>query len=163
MLLLFWASLISISAHLVEEFVFPGGFLDWHRRYRPEHAASITPRFALVVNGLLLFLCLAIGVNGPSSAIGIFQWLTLAALLVTNAAFHIRAVISARAYSPGVVTAALLYVPLGVYGYYWLLRTGAASVGTAAVALVLGGSYPLVSAVLHRMRSARRMNGRAHR
>jgi hypothetical protein len=158
MTLLLWASLFAVAAHLFEEFVFPGGFLAWHRRYRPEHAASITPRFAFVVNGLLLFLLLAIGINGPSSPVGIFQWLTLAALLVTNAAFHIRAVINTRAYSPGVVTAAFLYIPLGVYGYYWLLRTGAAPVGTAAVALVLGGSYPLVSAALHRMRSA----GRTH-
>jgi hypothetical protein len=156
MTLLLWASLIAVAAHLVEEFVFPGGFIAWHRRYRPEHEASITPRFALVANGLLLFLLLAIAMNGPSSPIGIFQWLTLAALLVTNAAFHIRAVINTRVYSPGVVTAALLYVPLGVYGYYWLLRTGAASAGTAAVALVLGGSYPLVSALLHRMRSSGR-------
>jgi hypothetical protein len=156
MTLLFWASLFAVTAHLIEEFVFPGDFLAWHRRYRPEHAASITPRFALVANGLLLFLLLAIRINGPSSPIGIFQWLTLAALLVTNAAFHIRAVISTRACSPGVVTAAFLYVPLGVYGYYWLLRTGATPVGTAAVALVLGASYPLVSAVLHRMRSASR-------
>jgi Protein of unknown function with HXXEE motif len=156
MTLLLWASLLAVTAHLVEEFVFPGGFLAWHRRYRPEHAASITPRFAIVVNGLLLFLLLAIDINGPSSPIGIFQWLTLAALLITNAAFHIRAVINTRAYSPGVVTAAFLYVPLGVYGYYWLLRTGAAPVGMAAVALVLGGSYPFVSTVLHRMRSAAR-------
>jgi hypothetical protein len=154
MTLLLWASLLAVTAHLVEEFVFPGGFLAWHRRYRPEHAASITPRFAIVVNGLLLFLLLAIAINGPSSTIGVFQWLTLAALLITNAAFHIRAVINTRAYSPGVVTAAFLYVPLGVYGYYWLLRTGAAPVGMAAVALVLGGSYPFVSIVLHRMRSA---------
>ena len=156
MTLLFWVSLFAVTAHLVEEFVFPGGFLAWHRLYRPQHAASITARFALIVNGLLLFLLLAIGINGPGSPIGIFQWLTLAALLVTNAAFHIRAVINTRAYSPGVVTAAFLYVPLGVYGYYWLLRTGAASVGTASVALVLGGCYPFVSAALHRMRSASR-------
>src|ERR1019366_2463326 len=102
MTLLLWASLLAVTAHLVEEFVFPGGFLAWHRRYRPEHAASITPRFAIAI-------------NGPSSTIGVFQWLTLAALLITNAAFHIRAVINTRAYSPGVVTAAFLYVPLGAY------------------------------------------------
>jgi hypothetical protein len=154
--LLLWASCFAVTAHLVEEFVFPGGFLAWHRRYRPEHEASITPKFALLANGLLLLLLLAIGINGPSSPIGIFQWLTLAALLVTNAAFHIRAVIKTRAYSPGVVTAAFLYVPLGLYGYTWALLTRAASVGTAAVALVLGGSYPFVSALLHRMRSASR-------
>jgi Protein of unknown function with HXXEE motif len=82
--------------------------------------------------------------------------LLLWASLFAVTAHHIRAVINTRAYSPGVVTAAFLYVPLGVCGYYWLLRTGTASVGTASVALVLGGSYPLVSAALHRMRSASR-------
>ena len=85
--LLFWVTLAAILAHLAEEFVLPGGFLVWHRRYRPAHASSITPRFALIVNGLLLLLCVAIGVNGPDSQLGIFQWLVLAAILVTNALF----------------------------------------------------------------------------
>ena len=159
MRLLFWAPLFAVSAHIVEEFVFPGGFLAWHRRYRPEHAASITPRFAVVVNGLLLFLCVAVGINGPIP-LGVVQWLILAAILVTNAAFHIRAVASTRTYSPGVVTAACLYVPLGVAGTYRLLKTGTASIGIAAAAFLIGGSYPIVSAVLHRLRSRRRRTDR---
>ena len=153
---LLWATFLAIAAHLIEEFVFPGGFLAWHRRYRPEHAASIGPRFAVVANGLMLLLVLAIAINGPASPFGIFQWLVLAALLVTNAAFHLRAVVTTRIYSPGVVTAALLYVPLGVLGSAWLLRTGAVSAGTAAVAFLVGGSYPFISAALHRRRAALR-------
>jgi len=154
MRLLFWAPFLAASAHIIEEFVFPGGFLAWHRRYRPEHAASITARFVLIVNGLLLFFCVAVGLNGPTP-IGVAEWLTVAAILVTNAAFHIRAVVSTCVYSPGVVTAVCLYVPLCVAGYYWFLHTGAASIGTVVAAFLLGGSYPFVSALLHRQRSER--------
>ena len=54
------------------------------------------------------------------------------------------------------MTAALLYVPIGVAGTLWILSDGAVPFGIAVVALLLRGSYPIVSAVLHRWRSARR-------
>ncbi len=58
-----------------------------------------------------------------------------------------------REYSPGLVTALLLYIPVGVYGYLYLVRSGQASVSTAFFAALLGGSYNWISAGLHRRRA----------
>ena len=154
--LLLWAPTLAASAHIFEEFVWPGGFLDWHRGYRPQHAASITPRFALIANALLLFLCIAAPVNGPTP-LGVAEWLVATAILATNAVFHVRAVLQTRAYSPGVVTAVFLYVPLTLGGTFWLIHTGLASIATAAALFLAGGAYPFLSVFLHRRRSRARI------
>ena len=40
-----WAPLGAAALHVSEEFLLPGGFMDWYRRYRPLVQRSITPRF----------------------------------------------------------------------------------------------------------------------
>src|SRR5262249_24313300 len=52
-----WAPLAADSLHIFEEFAWPGGFADWYRRYKPGRAKSLTPRFLIIINGLLLVLC----------------------------------------------------------------------------------------------------------
>jgi len=141
-------------AHIVEEFVFPGGFSEWYRRYRPEAAVSFTPRFAVGINALLVAVCLLIPLQGIGRQ-GAALWLTVAAVLIANAVFHLRATFRTREYSPGVVTATLLYAPLAAYGYGAFVRSGRASVGTAICAAVLGGSFNFVSAWLHHRRARR--------
>ena len=154
-----WAPFACVMAHICEEFVFPGGFSEWYRRYRPDAAVSFTPRYAVGINALLVALCLVIPLQGIRRE-GAALWLTIAAVLFANVLFHLRAVLRTREYSPGVVTATLLYVPLAVYGYWVFVRSGRASVGTAICAAVLGGSYNFVSAWMHHRR-ARRARARA--
>jgi hypothetical protein len=149
---IFWWPLIAATLHIVEEFVFPGGFPEWDRAYRPAYKKSITPRLHVVMNGLLIFLCLSIGFNGPI-AINVAMWLTLAALLASNAIFHIVGAIKTRGYSPGMVTGIVLYLPMAAYGFAHFVGTRQASVGTAVVAAALGGSYHLWSAVMHSRRA----------
>src|SRR5262249_5803750 len=52
---IWWAPLCAATLHIVEEFVYPGGFAEWDRAYRPAFRESITPRLHVVVNALLLF------------------------------------------------------------------------------------------------------------
>ncbi|HEX6791421.1 MAG TPA: hypothetical protein VF247_08945 [Candidatus Krumholzibacteria bacterium] len=54
---LFGAPLAAARLHITEEFFLPGGFADWDRRYRPALARSITTRFHVIINALLLVLC----------------------------------------------------------------------------------------------------------
>ena len=150
--LIFWAPTAAVLAHIFEEFVFPGGFLSWHRRYRPGHASSITIKFALIVNTLLVGLCILIGFIGATPQ-GAALWLMVAALVFTNAIFHLRGAIAGRSYSPGLITSVLLYLPLAVLGYYFFIRAGLTSIETAIISFLLGGAYPFVSAVLHKQRS----------
>ena len=152
---LFWAPLTAATLHIGEEFLWPGGFLDWYRHYRPQIANSLTIRFAVIVNGILLLLCLVAALLG-SSPRGVALWLTVVAVLLSNVGFHVMAGIRTRAYCPGLVTAVLLYLPLGLFGYWYFLRSGLSSIGTAVTALLLGASYPVLSLLNHRCREADR-------
>jgi hypothetical protein len=149
-----WAPLIAATLHIFEEFVWPGGFSEWYHRYQPSVALSFTPRFAVVINGILLLACLGAALQGPTPQ-GVALWLTVVAILLGNVGFHIMAVLRTGAYSPGVVTAVLLYLPLGIYGFRYFIHARLASTGTAAAALLVGFSYPIWSQWNHRRRSAR--------
>lgn len=41
---LWWGPLVAAVLHILEEFVYPGGFAQWDRLYRPQIAGSITSR-----------------------------------------------------------------------------------------------------------------------
>lgn len=150
-----WAPAGAAVLHIVEEFVYPGGFAAWHRDYQPEIRASITTGWLVFLNALLLVACAGVGLAGPTPR-GVAAWLTLAALLFSNGVFHLVGALKTGRYSPGVATGMGLYVPLAIYGYPHFLRSGQASIGTALVSLALGASYPLWSMALHRRRARAR-------
>lgn len=155
---LFWAPLGAAALHMIEEFVYPGGFAAWDRRYRPAISASITPRFHVVINGLLLLVCFDVATLGPTPT-GVALWLAVMALLFGNSIWHVVGAVRTRSYSPGMITGLLLYVPLTVYGYARLLQSGRASAGTAILAFAVGSSYPLWAAAIHRWRAGRAKTG----
>jgi hypothetical protein len=153
-----WAPFAAVLLHVIEEFVFPGGFMEWDRAYRPGIRDSITPRLHVVVNAALVLLCLQVGVLGGSSdaearSVGAAVWLGVAALLLSNAVFHVVGTVRTGTRSPGVVTAVALYVPLAAAGYWRFLHGGEASPAVAAVAAAVGGSYHWWAALLHRARA----------
>ncbi|MEO7148324.1 MAG: HXXEE domain-containing protein [Rhodanobacteraceae bacterium] len=152
--IVFWLPFIAVVLHVVEEFVWPGGFLAWHRSYRPSLAASITPRFALIGNTVLLGAAFVLGWYGPDASRDLSLWLVLAALLAGNAVFHLVGLLRMRRYSPGVVTGVLLYVPLCIWGYAHFIDNGEATWRFALSSFAVGVSYQFVSMVLHRTRIA---------
>jgi Sec-independent protein secretion pathway component TatC len=152
--MLSWAPFLAAVLHIVEEFVWPGGFLEWYKAYRPEIAKSLTPRFIVIVNALLLFTTASAGFQGFSQN-GVALWLTTASIELGNAGYHVLGTIRTKRYSPGVVTGVLLYVPISLYGYWFFVTNGLASHGTAAIALALGLLYPVWSLWNHRRRAAR--------
>jgi hypothetical protein len=166
---LWWAPLVAAALHIFEEFVYPGGFAAWDRDYRPGIRASITPRLHVVMNALLLYGGLSVAIAGrpggvlamggvrlrspiPSS-FAVPCWLGLAALLASNAVFHLLGSWRTHRVSPGVRTGLLLYVPMAVIGTAHFLRTGQVSVPSAAAAALVGGSYHFWAAIGHRWRS----------
>jgi len=149
---IFWWPLAAALLHITEEFVYPGGFPEWDRAYRPAYKASITPRLHLIMNGILIFVGVAVGVAGPTPS-GVSTWLTLSALLASNAIFHLLGAFRTRRYSPGMITGLFLYIPMAVVGFPHFLSARLASTGTAIAAAVLGGSYHLWSAMAHARRA----------
>ena len=167
---IWWAPLVASVLHIIEEFVYPGGFADWDRAYRPEFNQSITPRLHIAVNALLLLAGLQVGLlrdhdveahGGAVTPAPALAWLTLTALLFSNALFHLKGTVRTKRYSPGLITGLGLYVPLAIFGYIYFVGTHKASLPIALLALAIGGSYHFWAAMMHRRR-ARRWAARAN-
>jgi len=131
--------------------VFPGGFTLWYRRYRAD-ASRITRRFLVIINAALLIVCVDAAYLGRTP-VGTVYWLIVAALLCSNGCWHVWASYKSRAYSPGVITGVTVYVPLALYGYVEMLRSGTASIASALIAFMIGSSYQVWSAVYHSRRT----------
>lgn len=166
---LWWAPLCAAVLHIGEEFVYPGGFAAWDREYRSAIRSSITPRLHLVVNAALLVACLSVALAGTPGgmlvvggirlrsvlpvSLAVPGWLALAALLFSNAVFHLVGTIRTKRMSPGVRTGMLLYVPIAVLGYWHFLAGGQVSSIVAAVSALVGGSYHVWASMAHRWRA----------
>jgi hypothetical protein len=147
--LFLWLPLLAITAHLTEEFGWPGGFARWYRAYPPGSTAVVTTRFLVLVNAVFVALALVPPLLGPSArAFG--YWLVVAAIAGANGLFHLRATLRTRSYSPGVVTGTVLYLPLVIIGGAHLLRAGLASPATALQAVAISLGYAWWSTAQHR-------------
>ncbi|HEX2781049.1 MAG TPA: HXXEE domain-containing protein, partial [Gemmatimonadaceae bacterium] len=110
-----WLPIAAVAAHLVEEFVWPGGFAEWYRHYPPGATTAVSSGFLVIVNAVFVLLALLPPLLGPSPR-GFAIWMVVAAVAGANAVFHLYAVRRTRAYSPGVVTGVLFYLPLAIVG-----------------------------------------------
>ena len=149
-----WAPLVAASLHMVEEFVYPGGFMAWSHGRRTSIRSSITPRYLILINVGLLVLCYDVGAL-LGQQLGVALWLGVGAILFANAIWHIVWTVRTSSYSPGVVTGVVVYVPLAVYGYAWYIRSGQSSLLGAVVALAAGSSFQFWANLAHRYRSRR--------
>lgn len=155
MTFVFWLPLCFAALHIFEEFAWPGGFAAWYATYRPYVAQSLTTRFLVVGNVILLVVAFLLGWMGPSWSRGLSLWLILSALLAANAIFHVRGVFALRRYSPGVITGVLLYLPLCIWGYWHFISTREASWQLATTSLILGASYQFWTDFNHQRRAAK--------
>jgi len=145
---LLWAPLGTTCLHVFEEFVWPGGFPRWYRRYRV-NTKSVTRRFLVIINTGLLVTLLE-GAMAGNTPFGVVLLLTFSGILFSNGCWHLWASYNSRTYSPGTISGTLLYLPLPLFEYWGWIRVGRTSLWTAGAALLIGTSYPLWSALYHR-------------
>ena len=150
----YWLPLACACLHVLEEFAWPGGFSAWYHAYRPQAAASFSPRYALRINALMLAVLAALGAWGAGWNRGPSLWMAMAGLLAGNAVFHLLGAWRTRRYSPGMVTGACLYLPLCVFGVAHLLARGDTVPAHAAFALVLGAAVEWQLRRVHAVRAA---------
>jgi hypothetical protein len=150
---IFVAFLITSLLHMVEEYFYPGGFIDIMKRFNPKFAPYVTISMAVVINGLQLLLCGIAIVVGRS--VPIFG-MSVAALLILNGLTHVAACVSTRRYVPGVATGLALYIPVSVYAYYLYIGPGIAAAGDVTISGALGLLYQVVPVAYLGVRSARR-------
>jgi hypothetical protein len=133
----------AFGLHVFEEFIFPGGASDWFKTYRPQYADAYTPSYFFKINALSLvasvLVCFgAFDYRGRFSSGGIRAWLAFVSLQGFNAVYHIRGAIESKQYSPGMVTGTILYLPLTILSFVYLLRTGAVDLVSAIVCILIG-------------------------
>ena len=149
---IYWTPLVAAVLHIIEEFVFPGGFREWYSSYKPHIKKSISKRFLFLINAGLLVLCYDIAALRENN-ISIVLWLAVMALLAANGLWHLRVVLKTKIYSPGVVTGTVIYIPLAIFGYIYFLQTGLTNTWIAIAAFIIGSSYQFWSNLFHRFRS----------
>lgn len=151
-MILFWILPFTVALHITEEFVYPGGFRRWYRNYKPKIASSLTTKFLVTVNSILIIICI-IPILISDKPQGAALWLTIVAILFSNSLFHIAGGIRSRQYSPGIITSIIFYLPMSIFGYWFFISTEQASFETALFSFLLGSAYQWWSLYNHQRRS----------
>lgn len=101
---------IIYAIHMVEEFTL--GFVEWANRYfgNFDWTQNLIGNSAYM---LLLFTACSLYYKNPSK----YLWLGMSGVMwiLSNSFIHISSTILGGEYSPGIVTATLFYIPVGVY------------------------------------------------
>ncbi len=135
-----------VMLHVTEEFLFPGGFIEWYQELVPSKTQGVRPGYLVWINTLMIGVCVLPVALGPTER-GVGVWYTVAAIAGINAIFHIIGVFKLKKYSPGVVTGVLLYLPLFIIGTWYLFTSGSISWIRAAVILALAIGYHIFSVI----------------
>jgi hypothetical protein len=135
---IFTALVGAAVVHIIEEYVYPGGFAEAFNKLLPRAAHLFTPRFHLAVNGLFLLLCLSSAFIGRANLV---LSLSVFALVFANAVLHIRGAIVTKRYYPGVISGALIYIPLAVYAYTLFISSRELTWLQGGLSFLLGALY----------------------
>lgn len=138
-----WAIVVAAIIHVIEEF--QGGWLNWAQRYIP----GITLSQFLTINTAFVFLCISGALAG--SDYPVFS-LSIASLIFINALIHIIPALRGRGYTPGLISAVLLYLPLSLTAYYLTLHLQQMSVSKSILAGLLGLGWMSVPFIFQGLR-----------
>ena len=108
---IYYLLLVSVILHIIEEFVYPGGFAVEFRNLLSSFNLTISNFKIVIVN--ILFLCLVIFTlieqqNTPLISLATFY------LVGLNGILHVMTSLRLRRYFPGLITGGILYIPLAV-------------------------------------------------
>ncbi len=138
---IFNAFLVVSLVHVVEEYFLPGGFMNVMKRFNPRFAPLITAPMAVVINGLQLVLCVLAMIVGEGAPV--FS-LSVAALLYLNGCIHVFTALRLRGYAPGLVSGALLYIPLAAFSYAVFISLDKMNLAQVLISAALGVLYQVV-------------------
>lgn len=120
--------------HILEE---ASGFVVWTRLYPTLFSNTLSTTIFVITNAVYMSLVVvAVLLCARRSAVTL--GLAVIVFLFSNAVFHIGFTIFSGIYSPGTVTAVVLYVPLTVAGFYSANREGLLGIRRVLMALLLG-------------------------
>ena len=107
----FLAMAIASGLHFLEEYVYPGGFLNWMRSVFPNTAPGLVG--AIIIN--VAFFALVLSPLAPDAHTTPIFSLSIASLLLANGARHVAGTFLSGRYSPGAFTSVFCYFPAAIY------------------------------------------------
>jgi Protein of unknown function with HXXEE motif len=126
--------------HIFEEYVYPGGFLRWMRILIT--SASLTVVDAVIINGAFLGLVFSPLMDAPAKTP--ILSISIPSLLLINGMLHVLGTFITKRYSPGVITAVLLYFPIGGYAIFELARSWQLPSSIIVEGILLGAGWHLI-------------------
>jgi len=139
---LIWLATAFYAIHVAEEFM-----LNWRDWARAVIGLPVEWSDFYIVNSIVVVLGIVaanLSVTWPAVA------LAYPGLMLINAVFfHILPVIrTGGRYSPGVATAVVLFLPLGIAAYWTALANGSVGVGGGIASLAIGAALMALPIVL---------------
>ncbi len=135
-----WILSAAYALHIMEEFC-----LDWKDWANTKLHLPVTWPHFYVVNAIVVVLGISVGMVGwqcPEFS------LMFPALMVINAVFfHIAPTLVQRTFSPGVITAVPLFLPLALWAYYGAWQDGVLT-SQVLVLSSLGGALLMASPIV---------------
>lgn len=140
-LFLIWLQTPVYWLHEAEEYVWPGGFLDYFNRNtlrsrRGDYPLDLAGSFW--INIPLVYLLLPL--SGIASTLWGVEWgLWTAYFSALNALFHVGMFFRFNfRYNPGLVVSTFVNIPVGIYTAWYLLSHGLVSTGANIASIVFG-------------------------
>jgi hypothetical protein len=127
-----WLGMAAYAAHALEEYT-----LDWRNWSRAILGLPVEWSDFYVTNAVVVALGIAQAMLARTLPVAVLAY---AGLMLINGFFmHVVPVIrTGGRFSPGVITAVILFLPLGVATYRFAIESGLADGWTAVAGLVLG-------------------------
>jgi hypothetical protein len=127
----------SYAVHIAEEY-----FMDWRSWAMRISGLEISWREFALANTAVIVLGIAASATGFYCPLFSFLFVGLS---VVNAVFaHILTAVVRRSFSPGLITSAALFLPLGIWAYAIAAQRGILSVRLVAISLIGGAAIMCV-------------------
>ena len=138
-----WVAVIAYGIHMMEETIY-----DWHGWVRRVMKLPAEWSEFYLVNAFVIVLgasCAMIGWRCPAISLSFLGFMLVNAVLL-----HITPTLATRIFSPGLITAVVLFLPVCAWGYAAASLDGALSLSAVSISLTLGFVMMMVPLVLQK-------------
>jgi len=127
----------AYAMHILEEFP---RFIEWTHRYPGVYGAAMdATKFAVGDSLFVTYVLVAVGLLlRAREAVGVVAGLSIPAWALSNGLLHLSLNIASGLYSPGAISAAMLYVPLSVLAYDRARKEGIVTPRRLALSIAAG-------------------------
>lgn len=130
---LLWITLAAYAIHVLEE-----ATLNW-KNWAVHSLKLVNVEWAIfdIANMAVMFIAISAAMVGWK--LPAYGLIIPALMLINGLFFHILPTLIQRTFSPGVITATLLFMPISMWIYYEAYLDGVLSWEVVATSLILGG------------------------